>query len=156
MAGTRATTATVAQRPDGPGGMMGLANLAGGPIGPVSRQPRRPSTPPGQRVTRGFNAIERALRHQRSAPVNAEQGRPHATGVVYAVSRGEPNPLRHHETTTAGQTFKRTPTCVVVPVPAASFGIHSRRSFQGTATVVPGGPSGHSAPLLRHSSTGFW
>ncbi|MGO9157839.1 pyridoxamine 5'-phosphate oxidase family protein [Mycobacterium sp.] len=41
----------------------------------------------------GFNAVERALRHQTFGTLStlSEQGRPHATGVVYAVSpKGKP------------------------------------------------------------------
>ena len=36
----------------------------------------------------GFNAVERALRHPTFGTLStlSEQGRPHATGVVYAVS----------------------------------------------------------------------
>ena len=94
----------------------------------------------------GFNAVERAMRHQMFGTLStlSEQGRPHATGVVYAMSpHGEPLILyvTTRTTTRKVRNVRAHPdVAFVVPVPRRLIPGFPPRAvqFQGTATVVPG------------------
>ena len=97
-----------------------------------------------------FQAIERALRHRTfgSLATLTEQGRPHATGVVYAVSPvGQPLNLyvTTRTTTRKVRNVRAHPdVAFVIPVPrrfAPGFPPRSIQ-FQGTATVVAGSDEG--------------
>jgi Pyridoxamine 5'-phosphate oxidase len=93
-----------------------------------------------------FDRVERALRHQTFGPLStlSVHGRPHATGVVYAVSpRGEPLILyvTTRTTTLKVRNIRAHPdVAFVVPVPRRFIPGFPPRAvqFQGTATVVPG------------------
>jgi uncharacterized protein YhbP (UPF0306 family) len=92
-----------------------------------------------------FNLVERALRHQTFGTLStlSVQGRPHATGVVYAVApKGEPLILyvTTRTTTRKVRNLRAHPdVAFVVPVPRRFIPAFPPRSvqFQGTATVVP-------------------
>ena len=93
----------------------------------------------------GFDAVERALRHHTFGTLStvSEQGRPHATGVVYAVSpRDEPLILyvTTRTTTRKVRNIRAHPdVAFVVPVSRRLLPVFPPRAvqFQGTATVVP-------------------
>lgn len=108
----------------------------------------------------GFNAVERALRHQTFGTLStlSERGRPHATGVVYAVSpKGEPLILyvTTRTTTRKVRNVRAHPdVAFVVPVPRRFIPGFPPRAvqFQGTATVVPGD---HRRALCAFASSWF-
>jgi general stress protein 26 len=93
-----------------------------------------------------FAAVERALRRHGFGTLSTvtEQGRPHATGVVYAVSPpGEPLNLyvTTRTTTRKVRNVRAQPdVAFVIPVPRRfAPGFPPRViQFQGTATVVSG------------------
>jgi hypothetical protein len=97
-----------------------------------------------------FAAIERALRRRTFSTLSTltEQGRPHATGVVYAVSpAGEPLHLyvTTRTTTRKVRNVRANPdVAFVVPVPRRlAPGFPPRAiQFQGTASVVAGSDEG--------------
>ena len=97
-----------------------------------------------------FDAIERALRRRTFGTLSTltEQGRPHATAVVYAVSpAGEPLHLyvTTRTTTRKVRNIRTHPdVAFVIPVPrrfAPGFPPRSIQ-FQGTASVVSGSDEG--------------
>lgn len=92
----------------------------------------------------GFDAVEKALRQRTFGTLATltEQGAPHATGVVYAVSaRGESLALYVTTRTTTRKVRNlraRPDVAVVVPVPRRFLPAFPPRAIQflGTATVV--------------------
>lgn len=110
--------------------------------------------------TAGFESVERALRRETFGTLSTvtENGRPHATGVIYAVSpRGEPLILYVTTRTTTIKVRKiraRPDVAFVVPVAHRLFLAFPPRAiqFQGTATVVP---SEHDGALRAFDSTWF-
>jgi hypothetical protein len=110
--------------------------------------------------TGGFELVERTLRRQTFCALStvAENGHPHATGVVYAVSpRGEPLILyvTTRTTTRKVRNIRAHPdVAIVVPVSRRLLPGFPPRAvqFQGTATVVP---SEHDGALRAFESSWF-
>jgi hypothetical protein len=96
-------------------------------------------------ATKGFEVVERTLRRQTFATLSTvtADGRPHATGVVYAVSPcGQPLVLyiTTRTTTRKVRNIRAHPdVAFVVPVSRRLLPVFPPRAiqFQGTATVVP-------------------
>jgi uncharacterized protein YhbP (UPF0306 family) len=92
----------------------------------------------------GFEGVEKALRQRTFGTLSTltEQGAPHATGVVYAVSaRDEPLILYVTTRTTTRKVRNiraHADIAFVVPVPRRFLPVFPPRAiqFQGTATVV--------------------
>ncbi|MDH6247461.1 pyridoxamine 5'-phosphate oxidase family protein [Mycobacterium sp. OTB74] len=108
----------------------------------------------------GFELVERTLRRESFGTLStvSENGRPHATGVVYAVSpRGESLIfyVTTRTTTRKVRNIRIHPdVAFVVPVPRRLLPGFPPRAvqFQGTATVVP---SGHDGAQRAFDSSWF-
>lgn len=92
-----------------------------------------------------FAGVEEALRQRAFATLStlSEQGTPHATGVVYAVSARDESLILYVTTRTTTRKVRNIrahpAVAVVVPVPRRFIPAFPPRAiqFQGTATVVP-------------------
>lgn len=110
--------------------------------------------------TNGFEVVDRALHRETFGTLSTvtENGRPHATGVVYAVSpRGEPSILyvTTRTTTRKVRNIRAHPdVAFVVPIARRLLPVFPPRAvqFQGTATVVP---SEHDGALRAFDSSWF-
>src|SRR5512139_1814040 len=107
-----------------------------------------------------FEVVERALRHHTFGTLSTvtEQGRPHATGVVYAVSPSTEPLILYVTTRTATRKVRNVrahpDVAFVVPIPRRLLPLFPPRAvqFQGMATVVPGR---HDGALRAFDSSWF-
>jgi uncharacterized protein YhbP (UPF0306 family) len=97
-----------------------------------------------------FAGVEKALRRQTFGTLSTltDQGAPHATGVVYAVSTRDEALALYVTTRTTTRKVRnigaRSDVAFVVPVPHRLLPLFPPRSIQflGTATVVPADDEG--------------